>query len=58
MGELEFSIEQILIIKSIDNSKELVKLFKRLIYISGCSYIDLSHDIEPDFKNMLDDILQ
>ena len=58
MNELEFTIEQMIIIKSIDNSKELVKLFKRLIYISDCSYIDLSHDIEPDFKNMLDDILQ
>ena len=58
MQELEFSIEQMLIIKNIDNSKELIKLFKRLIYISSCSYIDLSHDIEPDFKNMLDDILQ
>lgn len=58
MDELEFTTEQMVIIKSINNSKELIKLFKRLIYISSCSYIDLSHDIEPDFKDMLDDILQ
>jgi hypothetical protein len=34
MDELEFTTEQMVIIKSINNSKELIKLFKRLIYIS------------------------
>jgi len=34
-----------------------IKLFKRIIYISGCLYTDLSNDIQDKFDMMIDEML-
>jgi len=41
-----------------DNIDDLLKIFKRLIYVSGCSYVDLSWNMKSKFEEMLIDILE
>ena len=55
---MKFTEEQIKEIKSISDIEDLLKLFKRLIYISDVSYIELQNDGLNKMYGMLDDILQ
>lgn len=45
------------ILRNIQDVDDLIKLFKRIIYISGCSYTDLSNDIQDKFDMMIDEML-
>ena len=45
------------ILRNIRDIDDLLKIFKRIIYISGCSYIDLSNDIQDKFNKMIDEII-
>ena len=40
-----------------DNIDDLLKLFKKIIYILGCSYVDLSSDIQDKFDMMIEEML-
>ena len=55
---MKFTKEQIQEIKNIDNIDDLLKLFKRLIYLSNVSYIELRDDGLNKTYDMLDDMLQ
>ena len=55
---MKFTDEQIQEIKSIDNLDDLLKLFKRLIYLSNVSYIELRDNALNKTYDMIDDILQ
>jgi len=44
------------ILRNIQNIDDLIKLFKRIIYILGCSYTDLSNDIQDKFDMMIDEM--
>ena len=57
MNEFKFTDKQMEILRNIQDVDDLVKLFKRIIYISGCSYIDLSNDIQDKFNKMIDEII-
>jgi len=46
------------ILRNIQDVDDLLKIFKRIIYISNCSYTDLSWDMQLKFDIMLDEILQ
>ena len=58
MSEFEFTKEQLHILNNMDNIDDLLKIFKRLIYVSGCSYVDLSWNMKSKFEEMLIDILE
>ena len=55
---MKFTQEQIEEIKSIDNIDDLLRIFKRLIYLSNVSYKELINDGLKGCYDMLDDILQ
>ena len=55
---MKFTEEQIKEIKSISNIDDLLKLFKRLIYLSNVSYVELQGNGLNKTYDMLDDILQ
>ena len=55
---MKFTQEQLEEIKSIDDIDDLLKLFKRLIYLSNISYRDFVQNLEPKFSEMLDDMFQ
>jgi len=57
LNKFEFTEEQLHILNNIDNIDDLLKIFRRLIYISGCSYVHLSWDMKSKFEKMLTDIL-
>jgi len=42
------------ILRNIQDVDDFIKLFKRIIYISECSYTDLSNDIQDKFDKMID----
>jgi len=46
------------ILRNIQDIDDLLKIFKRIIYISGCSYTDLSWNMQPKFDIMMDEMLQ
>jgi len=56
LNEFEFTKEQLHILNNMDNIDDLLKLFKKIIYISGCSYVDLSSDIQNKFDMMIDEM--
>jgi len=58
LNEFKFTDKQMEILRNIQDINDLIKLFKRIIYISNCSYTDLSWDMQPKFDVMLDEILQ
>jgi len=58
MNEFEFTKKQLHILNNIDNIDDLLKIFKRLIYISGCSHVDLSWNMKSKFEEMLTDVLE
>jgi len=45
------------ILRNTSDIDDLIKLFKRIIYISGCSYTDLSNDIQDKFDMMIEEML-
>ena len=55
---MKFTEEQIKEIKSIDNLHDLLRLFKRLIYLSNVSYKELINDGLKGCYDMIDDIVQ
>ena len=55
---MKFTEDQIREIKSIDNLDDFLKLFKRLIYLSNVSYIELRDDGLNKLYDMIDEILQ
>ena len=57
MNEFKFTDKQMEILRNIQDVDDLVKLFKRIIYISGCSYTDLSYNIQDKFDIMIKEIL-
>jgi len=57
LSEFKFTDEQMEILRNIHDVDDLIKLFKRIIYISGCSYTDLSFDIQDKFDKMIDKML-
>jgi len=46
------------ILRNIQDIDDLLKIFKRIIYISGCSYTDLSWNMQSKFDIMMDEMLQ
>jgi len=56
LNKFKFNKEQMEILRNIRDIDDLIKLFKRIIYISGCSYIDLSNDIQDKFDKMIDEM--
>ena len=56
MNEFKFTDKQMEILRNIRDIDDLLKIFKRIIYISGCSYIDLSNDIQDKFDKMIDEM--
>jgi len=57
LSEFEFTKEQLHILNNMDNIDDLLKLFKKIIYILGCSYVDLSSDIQDKFDMMIEEML-
>ena len=57
MNEFEFTDKQMEILRNIQDINDLIRLFKRIIYISGCSYTDLLSDVQDKFDKMIDEIL-
>ena len=57
MNEFKLTDKQMEILRNIQDVDDLVKLFKRIIYISGCSYTDLSYNIQDKFDIMIKEIL-
>ena len=57
MNEFKFMDEQMEILRNTSDIDDLIKLFKRIIYISGCSYTDLSNDIQDKFDMMIEEML-
>ena len=57
MSKFKFTDEQIEILRNIQDIDDLLKMFKRIIYISGCSYMDLSNDIQDKFDMMIEEML-
>jgi len=57
LSKFKFTDEQMEILRNIQDVDDLIKLFKRIIYISGCSYTDLSNDIQDKFDMMIDEML-
>ena len=57
MNEFKFTDKQMEILRNIQDVDDLIKLFKRIIYISGCSYTDLSNDIQDKFDMMIEEML-
>jgi len=57
LNEFKFTDKQMEILRNIQDVDDLVKLFKRIIYISGCSYTDLSYNIQDKFDIMIKEIL-
>ena len=57
MSEFKFTDEQTEILRNIQDIDDPIKIFKRIIYISGCSYVDLSFDIQDKFDIMIEEIL-
>ena len=55
---MKFTQEQVKEIESIDNIDDLLKIFKRLIYLSNIPYKDLTGILRLKLEDMLDDILQ
>jgi len=58
LNEFKFTDEQMEILRNIQDIDDLLKIFKRIIYISGCSYTDLSWNMQPKFDIMMDEMLQ
>jgi len=56
LNEFKFTDKQMEILRNIRDIDDLLKIFKRIIYISGCSYIDLSNDIQDKFDKMIDEM--
>ena len=56
MSEFKFTDEQTEILRNIQDIDDLLKLFKKIIYISGCSYVDLSSDIQDKFDMMIEEM--
>jgi len=57
LNEFEFTDKQMEILRNIQDINDLIRLFKRIIYISGCSYTDLLSDVQDKFDKMIDEIL-
>jgi len=57
LSKFKFTDEQIEILRNIQDIDDLLKMFKRIIYISGCSYMDLSNDIQDKFDMMIEEML-
>jgi len=57
LNEFKFTDKQMEILRNIQDVDDLIKLFKRIIYISGCSYTDLSNDIQDKFDMMIEEML-
>ena len=55
---MKFTEEQIKEIESIDNIDDLLKIFKRLIYLSNISYKDFTGILKLRIEYMLDDMFQ
>ena len=56
LNKFKFNKEQRKILRNIQDVDDLIKIFKRIIYISGCSYTDLSSDIQDKFDMMIDEM--
>jgi len=56
LSEFKFTDEQTEILRNIQDIDDLLKLFKKIIYISGCSYVDLSSDIQDKFDMMIEEM--
>ena len=57
MNEFKFTDKQMEILRNIQGVDDLIKIFKRIIYISGCSYTDLSNDIQDKFDMMIKEMI-
>jgi len=57
LSEFKFTDEQMEILRNIQGIDDLLKIFKKIIYISGCSYTDLSSDIQDKFDMMIEEML-
>ena len=55
---MKFTQEQVEEIKNIDNMDDLLKIFKRLIYLSNISYKDFTGILKLRIEYMLDDMFQ
>jgi len=57
LNEFKFTDKQMEILRNIQGVDDLIKIFKRIIYISGCSYTDLSNDIQDKFDMMIKEMI-
>ena len=55
---MKFTQEQVKEIESIDNIDDLLKIFKRLIYLSNISYKNFTGILRLRIEYMLDDMFQ
>ena len=55
---MQFTQEQIIELREIKNGDILIKIFKRMIYLSSLSYIEIVDDLKNDIGDMIDDITQ
>ena len=58
LNEFKFTKEQMEILRNIKDVDDLIIMFKRIIYISNCSYIDLLCDIQNKFDVMIGEMLK
>ena len=56
--KFKFNKEQRKILRNIQDVDDLIKIFKKIIYISNCSYVDLLFEMQSKFDDMLDDMLK
>jgi len=58
LNKFKFTKEQMEILRNIKDVDDLIIMFKRIIYISNCSYIDLLCDIQNKFDIMIGEMLK